>query len=202
MCSPSATSHCCRESHRRTYLSLKIQVNVIYTLLCGHTNGAKHTCENYGVCAHTHVSENNFKVLLFRRLMCLSVFPQEIQPGYHHKAVLGRKVSPCLCVFSVPLPSRVFRPVIPLQQQIEHSSTHLRTECMTQDWMFWKSHRQADMGTHKIWVTFNTVWPYSHPIFPPFFLAFLCLLVISHFKYFCSQFASISLKSSGLHSGK
>lgn len=32
--------------------------------------------------------------------------------------------------------------------------------------------------THKIWVTFNTMWPYSHPILLPF-LALLSLLVIS-----------------------
>lgn len=43
-------------------------------------------------CRHVHTFFYGF-------LMCLSsFFPQEIQPGDHHKAVLGRKVSVCSCV--------------------------------------------------------------------------------------------------------
>lgn len=42
---------------------------------------------------HTHPFDNSFKVL-DGFLMCLSS-SQEIQPGYHNEALLGRKVSVC-----------------------------------------------------------------------------------------------------------
>lgn len=53
------------------------------------------SCRRRHASTHTHLFEDNFKVFFHGLLMCLFVFPQEIQPGDHHKALLGRKVSVC-----------------------------------------------------------------------------------------------------------
>lgn len=44
--------------------------------------------------ADVHITLKSF---FYGLLMCLSVIPQEIQPGDHHKALLGWKVSVCVC---------------------------------------------------------------------------------------------------------
>lgn len=79
--------------------------------------------------------------------MCLSVFPQEIQPGHHHKALLGRKVSVCMYNPSVCMAWQAC--VFPSSDvgAISPTTGYTLKQLQSVTWhpTFQKTHRRTDM---------------------------------------------------------
>lgn len=104
--------------------------------------------------------------------MCLSVIPQEIQPGDHHKALLGWKVSvwvckcvcACLCVQHVRFPPQMFGLSNP--QQASRWNIRLQLQSVTWDHTFWKMYRRTDMEDTL------TNWQHGHVLTPSCFPSF------------------------------
>lgn len=107
--------------------------------------------------------------------MCLSVIPQEIQPGDHHKALLGWKVSVCVCKCVYVSCMWLFPPQmfgLSHQQQATHWTIRLQLQSVTWDQTSWKTYRRTDME--------DTLkkWQHSHVLTPSYFPSYVSLAVL------------------------